>query len=488
VTNRAASFVLVFVFTVFGIANAEDPPLPPGLAAEEQVSKSAEPVFPEGLGEPGGPSLPEGLTDTGPALPPGLDNDEQPVSTEAPPAQRNPSRLPPDWLHGFWDVRASLRTQHDPAQPRDAILAETRLQLKAEKDWKRTLLEFTGDFVTDGVLEETDFDLRQLRLTWRPLDSLDVRVGRQVLTWGTGDMLFINDLFPKDWRSFFTGRDVEYLKAPTDAIKIGAFNDIVNVEFVYTPQSQPDRFIRGERISYWNPLYNRFEGRDNPLCFNAPSTWFDDDELALRLYRNIGSYQVALYGYSGYWKIPGGQRLVPFMQASFPKLNVYGASMRGALGKGILHLETGYYDSRQDPHGDNPFVNNSEFRFLIGYERELAKEFTGAVQYYLEHMMDYDAYANGLLANLIATRDNDRHVFTVRLTKRLMNQNLILSLFTYYSPSDGDAYLRPGVKYKVHDRWTLECGGNVFMGESNSSFFGQFKNNTNVYVASRLAF
>ncbi len=44
-------------------------------------------------------------------------------------------------------------------------------------------------------------------------------------------------------------------------------------------------------------------------------------------------------------------------------------------------------------------------------------------------------------------RDHFRHLTTVRLTKLLMNQNLWLSLFTYYSPSDKDAHLRPNVNY-----------------------------------------
>jgi hypothetical protein len=421
-----------------------------------------------------------------PELPPGLSAEETSKTAETEPQPK--ARELPDWLHGFWEVRGGIRTQLDPAQSKDAILGETRLQLKLKQPYRQVTWEFTGDAVYDAVLEEADFDLRQLRLTWSPLEKLDIRVGRQVLTWGTGDMLFINDLFPKDWPSFFSGRDVEYLKAPSDSIKLGWFNDAMNLEFVYTPQFAPDRFITGERISYWNPMFKRFAGHDAQVNSNPPSTWFEDDEFAVRAYRNVGAYQLALYGYSGYWKSPGGQRLLPSMQATFPKLSVYGASLRGPVGKGIGNIEIGYYDSRQDPGGDNLFVNNSEFRFLIGYERELAKEFTGGFQYYLEHMMDYGAYTHGPLARFMATRDKDRHVFTVRLTKLLMNQNLNLSLFTYYSPSDGDAYLRPKVSYKVNDHWTIEGGGNVFLGESNGSFFGQFENNTNVYAGARYSF
>ena len=50
-----------------------------------------------------------------------------------------------------------------------------------------------------------------------------------------GDLLFINDLFPKDWVSFFVGRDDEYLKAPSDSLKASFFNELFNLDFVYTP-------------------------------------------------------------------------------------------------------------------------------------------------------------------------------------------------------------------------------------------------------------
>lgn len=467
---------------------AEAPALPEGLG---EPAPDPGPALPEGLGDaPGsqGPALPEGI-ESGPALPPGLDDAGQPSSDagESEPDTRLIDRLPP-WLHGYWETRVGVRVQDDPAQSKDLILGETRMQLELEHSWDDATLEFTGDTYGDAVLEEGEFDLRQLRLTWRPVDSIDIRLGRQILTWGTGDLLFINDMFPKDWQSFFIGRDTEYLKAPSDAVKVGWYNTFLNVELVYTPQFAPDRFITGERISYWDPLFSRFAGSDSQVKYNAPSDWFEDDEFALRLYRSLGSVEIALYGYSGYWKSPGGQHFPP-LQASFPKLNVYGASVRGNVFKGIGNIEMGYYDSRQDRSGSSPFINNSEFRLLVGYEQELAKELTGSIQYYLEHMMDYDAYRSAIFTRILGEpRDENRHVVTVRLTKLLMNQNLKLSLFAYYSPSDSDAYLRPNVSYKVNDHWTVEAGGNVFSGAWDQTFFGQFENNSNIYAGARYSF
>jgi hypothetical protein len=465
-------------------ALAQEPPLPAGLGDEP---KQEEPELPAGLGSPSEePGLPAGLGKASeePGLPAGLGEEEAP-DTLATDDDTNWRDKLPTRLSGFWETRFGVRTGSDPNQSKDVILGETRLQLETRNSWDRVELDTTTDFFYDGVYGGLDLDLRQLRLTWVPFDAMDIRVGRQVLTWGTGDLVFINDLFPKDWVSFLAGRDVEYLKAPSDAIKVGLFTDWVNIDFVYTPQFNHDRYITGNRVSYYNPLFGRTGDQDD-VDVDVPHDWFEDDEFAWRLYRNFGTTEVAVYGYSGYWKSPGGQKLLP-MRATFPKLSVYGASARRPLFGGIANIEVGYYDSRQDRGGDNPFINNSEIRLLLGYERELAKEFTGAFQYYLEHMMDYDAYRN-TLPFLIEPKDENRHVLTARFTKLLMDQNMTLSLFTFYSPSDNDAYLRPKASYKITDRWLIEGGANIFVGENDYTFYNQFEDNTNVYAGVRYSF
>lgn len=451
-----------------------DPPLPPGLGAPA----SEEPGLPPGLG---------GNENAEPGLPPGLGAPTVPSEEDIPAEgqRRLRDRLR---LHGFWELRAGSRINDDPAQRKDLSVGETRLQLTTDISGDWGIFEVAADTFLDGVQEDAQFDLRQARLTLTPLDNVDLRIGRQVITWGTGDLLFINDLFPKDWQSFLIGRDVEYLKAPSDAVRLGVFNDFLNVDLVYTPRFDADRHITGDYISYYDPLFRRFNGASRTLDTHKPRDWFDNDEVALRLYRNLGRFQVALYGYWGYWKSPGGQRIqgIPLIEATFPRLNVYGASIRGPLGKGIFHAEIGYYDSVQDRGGDNFFINNSEFRAFVGYEQELATDLTGAVQVYWERMLDYDAYRESLI--LIPPRDRDRLVFTLRLTKLLMNQNLTLSWFSFYSPTDNDAYIRPHVSYKLSDAWRIEGGANVWFGDKDHTFFGQLENNNNVFGSVRYSF
>ena len=98
-------------------------------------------------------------------------------------------------------------------------------------------------------------------------------------------------------------------------------------------------------------------------------------------------------------------------------------------------------------------------------------------------MMDYNDYLAG--ANPGTARDEVRHVLTLRLTQRLMNQNLMLGLFTFWSPSDQDAYFCPVAAYKLSDHWMVTANGNIFAGKNGYTFFGQFQHNSNVDLGIR---
>ena len=478
------------------------------------------PALPEGLGDAsaeksdreeetsGGPALPPGLSgsqsqtdagDEGPALPPGLGRE---TPDEKAPGQGEPgqgekgssTRAFADSITGFWDVRAGVRLREDPNQ-RSTSLGETRLQLSRDQYAGDAVFRVTADLVYDNVAASHQLQIEQGR-GWLDLreayagspvgDSMDVRFGRQVLTWGVGDLLFLNDLFPKDWNSFFTGRDVEYLKAPSDAVRVAWFGALFNLDVIYTPKFDPDRFIDNRRLSFFDPRVGRVVGGDTVFRPQRPSDWFGDDEWAFRLHRIFGGWELAGYGYRGFWKSPEG-----FDPASgqplFPRMDAWGGSIRGPVHTGILSAETSWYRSRDDLSGTNPFLPNSQFRFLVGYEQEVVPDFMLGGQYYLERTLDYDAFQATRPAGFSGP-DENRHLFTLRATLLTHAQNVTWSLFTFISPSDEDVYLRGLWQWKATDTWHLTAGFNLFEGRDRDSFFGQFETNSNAYLGLRYGF
>ena len=454
----------------------------------------SQPPLPEGLGEE--PRLPEGMDGGEPPLPAGMEGDggvdrfrEWPAAGDG-----EASSSPLRGVTGFWELRLGHRLVAADNQ-RQGSLAEGRLELEKAWQWQDTSATVTADLLYDAIEESHGNDLEtgagwlDLREAWverRLSESADLKVGRQILTWGVGDLVFINDLFPKDWNSFLAGRDEQYLKAPSDALKLGFYSDAVNINLVYTPRFDADRFIDGRRLSYYSPLAGRVVGQDNLLAVQRPDDTGSDDEWAVRLYRRLGSYEVALYGYHGFWKSAGGFDPATGL-AVFPALRVAGISARGPVGRGIASFEAGYYHSPEDSGGDNPFINNDEIRLLLGYEWEPLAETTIGVQYYLEALQDYSDYRRTQIQG-VPQRDHYRQLLTLRLTRLAMNQNLTWGLFVFYSATDEDAYLRPRVHYKASDNWAVEAGMNLFAGQRDHTFFGQFEDNSNIYGAIRYSF
>ena len=359
-------------------------------------------------------------------------------------------------INGFLEGRVGGMISDKQARDHTNV-SEVRLQLVADKSMGPFIANIVSDFVLDPVgwgrltkqkrarrgLGEGPVDLRQANLVFSPLSSMDVKVGRQIMTWGTGDLIFINDLFAKDFRSFFLGRNNEYLKAPSNMVKISLFSNMANLDIVYTPRFSPDRFIDGQRISFFDRSLNGLRDGNNPLPISMPTRRFQDDELSIRANRSFGAYEGALYYYSGFWKSPAGQDTTS-REAIFPKLSVAGASLRGPIGEGIMNIELGYY--RTPYHPNSVIAGSKEFRLLVGYEIELGTDFTLGVQYFFEERLKLKeqthTWPHGLTEGS-AFRD----LFTVRISKLLLHQDLKFSLFNFFSPTDQDGYLRMKVLY-----------------------------------------
>lgn len=390
-------------------------------------------------------------------------------------------------IHGFLEAATASRITGDPTQADDLVLSEVRFRLDLSRYDDRSDMTFKGDFTADGISGEVDIDVRQASITLRLADWLDLRAGRQVLTWGTGDFVFLNDLFPKDFVSFFVGREDEFLKVPSNALRFTAYAGPLNFDIVWTPLFEPDRFITGERLSFFDPSTPGLvsaASMGEPLRSVRPARELGNGELAGRLFRTIDGYELSLYGYVGYTKQPLAFDPTADM-AVHSRLGVYGASARGSLLGGITYLEGAYYDSVDDV-GTDSNVPNSQIRALAGHERELIANLTLGAQYYVEWTLDHDE----LLANSDTPEfepSEVRHTVTTRLTYRLRQETLTLSLFGFVSPNDGDAHLRPLLDYSWSDAVSLAVGANIMLGD-DPTFFGQLENNSNAYFRLRYSF
>ena len=387
--------------------------------------------------------------------------------------------------HGYVQTNYSVRTTglSPDSNKTDFLWADHRFQLKfsASEGTARAFAKL--DLFQNALKKQHELEIREAYLDYS-LGRFDFRVGRQIITWGLGDLIFINDIFPKDWQAFFSGRPVEYLKIGVDGVKSTLTYSLVSIELAVMPFFEPDNFPTSRDFFLYDPLSgvtNRSEIR--------PDLSLQNSEQALRLYRNFGGYEISLYGYRGFFRTPS----IMLDSASssltyiFPKLSVYGTSLQRNIHNGILSLEYGFSDSRQDPDGTNPLISNSLHKFLAGYQRQGWTDFSYAFQFYAELISNYDRYKYSLPSS-ISVQDEFRYLLTSRATQLLKYQTWKISFFGFYSPSDKDYYLIPEVQYKFSDKLWLSLGANIFGGEKKTTFLGQFDKNDNLYSSLRYEF
>ena len=374
-------------------------------------------------------------------------------------------------LHGFLQGNYTLNTDDENPDGGDFKWAEERVQLKLDGSRDPYYLFIKTDVFYDHIDEEAGLDLREGYIDYVS-GAWDLRAGRQIITWGIGDLIFVNDVFPKDYEAFYAGRPLEYLKKGVDGVKVGLYPQAANIELVVIPIFEPNTF----------PGEERFHNSMDPKA-DGPAVTNENTETALRTYRNFGGYDASLYFYRGFSRMPSMTSGGEFF---YPELSVYGASVEGRALGGILGFEVGYYDSRDDRGGDDPTVPNSSTRALASYKKQLMEDFNIGLQYYVENMHEYSDYERTLPAGY-AREDRQYHLSSLRLTRFVMHQSLRLSLFVFYSPSDEDYMLNPEAKYKFTDKVWAAVGGNVFDGNS-SGRFGQLDKNDNAYFQMRYEF
>jgi len=394
-------------------------------------------------------------------------------------------------LTGFVEATQGWRVERNDALgdgdlgERSYPRSELRVQMSVAGYGDRGRYFIRGDFISDGThANRSMVDLREAYLKFTLFEWLDVKAGRQVATWGTGDLIFANDLFAKDWEAFFTGLDDTYLKPPQDLLRVTAYADGVTLELALSPYFTPDNLPSGTRLSVYNPfMMTAVDAAHAPLVLR-PKKIPTNGEAFGRIFGTVDSFEWALYGYKGFWPTPQG--VTPGTALYYPRLWSVGGSLRGPIGSYLMHGELAAYISQHDTDGDNPRVANSQVRGLVGVDKSLGGELTVGLQYYGELMLDHELYLMGAPSE--AVWEELRSTVTARINKFLENQAVQLALFAYWGITDEDWHLRPEIGYKITDaiKWTL--GGIVVGGNQPFTTFGQFQDNSNIFTRLRYSF
>ncbi|MBI4741388.1 MAG: hypothetical protein HY777_07555 [Betaproteobacteria bacterium] len=383
-------------------------------------------------------------------------------------------------LSGFIQQNTAFNTVEANPDGRDHKWLEERLRFQLDASQGNWRLLLKGDAAYDHLGRGGQSELREGYADYAA-GNWDLRVGRQVLTWGLGDLVFVNDVFPKDHEALFAGRPLEYLKRGADAVKLGIYPQFASFELVIAPDFRESRIPDARRFHLYDPM---------PMVADRVTQAPGKGDAGLRIYRDIAGWDAAVYLYRGYQRTPSMRpdsmtaptRITYF----YPELSTLGASLSGRAGEGVASFEAAYYDSRQDRAGTDFTVPNSQTRLLAAYQWQPWEDFSLNLQYYAEQMHGYDAYRLSLPEGFPADK-RWSHTAALRATQFFLHQTLRLSVYASRNASNGDYFINPELRYSFTDSVWGALGANVFGGQPWGQF-GQLSRDDNVYLQLRYEF
>jgi hypothetical protein len=406
-------------------------------------------------------------------------------------------------LSGYFELEqaaniSGVGVHEELAKGHNFIISNQRLRLETIKTFIKGGVYAKFDFNHDAVTHYTEIDIRELRFQYRASDFLDLSVGRQISTWGVADMLFINDLFPKNWRANFTGRDMEMLKDPSNSLRLTSYINNSTVDLVYQPEFTPDVTPTGCRFGVYNPNAQAIVTNLNECSKYNPLDEKGDDlkgaEIAISIKTKIKDHELAFYAYDGFYKAPKGLISGSPLVGYHPGLQVFGVSDEGQWGPGIFTFEYGYYNSTEDKDGESYLIENSKHKYLVGYRLDINANLSVGGQWYQEKLQDYDKYKTGFFAANPAgyayRLAEYRNTYTLRLTYKAQQETLWFNFFAYLRIEDEDSFSKFEVSKKFSDNFKLTVGLNIFTGKDNylDREFGMLRADDNAFIRMNYSF
>lgn len=381
-------------------------------------------------------------------------------------------------VSGFAEALYAGRTHaHDACQgvvkACPEVANEQRVRLLVEGHRESMAATLRADVWNDMALSKTRGELNEAYVEGWSESNNSLRVGRQVVTWGTGEYLYVNDIFPKNYDRFFRGHAFDTLKDAVDGAKAAWSTTAADLEVVL---SRP----RADQM----PDGHRYVGASALPMDDLPESRRGAD-LAARVSTRLSGFDAA--GYLARYRSRTQSILSTAggMLREGPEVTHLGISATGNMASGVVWAEFAHLYVDALSGNFNRFATGSRFKALLGYSREVRTDVTFTAQLQAEHDTAHDDYARSLQAGLRPLK-RDRAIAHARIQARLLNQTLGLGMQGFVT-NEGDRHLNPFVNYTPLDGLTVELGANVFDGHAYT-LYGALSNDSSVYLNARYAY
>ncbi len=332
--------------------------------------------------------------------------------------------------------------------------------------------------------------LREFQIYF-PVKSFDIRVGKQLILWGTTDELNPTDVInPENYYEFALPVKAER-KIPTLSAKIDWYSQWGKLTGVYVPFFTPD-YLPSPGDPWEVPLLaqiHQIQPDIYALLRSKNEAWrTGHPQFAFKYSNSIKSTDFSLSYYNGIWSTPAFRFRAIFGPPEprdnfFPEYLEYqmvGGDFQAAWRAYTFRGEMAYYTQRYFQETvlgiSNSFpvdiTKKPELYGIFGVDRFLFQTWYVNLQFGIDHIYNY--------SKSIA-RDETWYLGSATIRKQLFREKLQLEGAIFGNVVNQDYFTRLSVTYKIQDALHLSLLGNL-IGSDAQKFIGQYKDHDQVSV------
>lgn len=387
-------------------------------------------------------------------------------------------------VKGFVDTYHAVRTK----KPNDFISSRTRLRMEMGVQQNDTFLFTSCNAVHNNMLSSlSGIELREAYMEYAS-ESWDFRIGRQIIVWGKADGIQITDIIsPMDYTEFLA-RDYDDIRIPVDSLKVRVLRDSINFEMIWLPVFVPSILPKGDNpwavqpklSSNINVTYSQDIIPGKKLC---------NSEIGGKISFYFPGFDMAVSSFYTWTDLPVMDKSISqdinnttnvIIQPHYHRLSFAGLEFSIPFNEFVMRSETAFYYGKYfEPEAlSEKLFKKNTINYLIGIDWSPFGNWMITAQFVDNFILDY----NELI-------DNEEHtmVVTLNVSKKLLRETLALSTMFYCTINGEDLFNRTSTDYALTDAIHVLTGFDVFSGDNNG-MFGQFKDNTEVWLKAKYNF
>ena len=379
-------------------------------------------------------------------------------------------------LNGFVDSYHALQVE----RPHKIMSSRTRLRLEMRANYGEASLFSSVNLAYNSLIkEQSGAFLREAYFDYAG-KYLEVKAGRQIVTWGVADGLRITDLIsPMDYTEFMAN-DYDDIRVPVNAIDLKYPGESFSAEVVFVPV--PEYFVIPTNDG--NPWQMPVPNGVRMDLSGTPEKRIKNSEVGGRLRFFLENLDFSITALRTFNKSPVTvMKLDPETKSALIKgvykpMNVVGGDVSIPAGELVIRGEAGFYFGEPIAlRNACDFRLRKTFNGLVGLDWYAGGNWTFMFQYMHKIVMDYRDEL-GL--------EQNTSMLTARISKELLNNTLKLSVYGMFDVDNVGFYVRPAGDYLLNDQITLSLGADILGGRRGT--FETYKKNTQIWVKGKFFF